>query len=145
MLEATLGSLTFVGDAGAATYTLEELDGWFVNSATMRREYVDRPNQHGQFATPGFLSGRIVTLSGKVHASSDADFEAALVALSGLLADGESDTLTVTTGVGATTATVYRYGMPRTRVIVWGSLAEYQLQLWAPDPVRYGPSAEEYV
>jgi hypothetical protein len=135
---ATVGGLTFQGGGGAATYTLDVdgLKGWFVGGTSMRREYVDRPNQPGQFATPGYLSGRIVELSGQVHADSEADFLVALGALDALLADGGSDTLTVTTGSGADTATVYRYGEPQVKFIVWGSVAEYQIQLWAPDPAK---------
>lgn len=135
---ATVDGLTFADD-GSATYTIDGdgLKGWFVGGASMRREYVDRPNQHGQFATPGYLSGRIVTISGQVQVVDDAAaFEAALDALDGLLADGGSATLTVTTPAGAKTATVFRYGEPQFRPILWGSTADYQFQLWAPDPER---------
>jgi len=146
-VEATIGGLTFVGGGGAATYTIEDdgLKGWFMGGTSMRREYVDRPNQPGQFATPGYLSGRIVAVSGLVLTDTAEDFEAAIVALSGLLADGTSDTLTVTTPTAATTSTVYRYGEPQLKILVWGSVAEYQIQFWAPNPIRYGPGAEEYL
>lgn len=137
-LEATVGGLTFVGGEGAATYTIGDdgLKGWFVGGTSMRREYVDRPNQNGQFPTPGYLSGRIITLSGLVRATSEAAFEAALDTLDALLADGSDDTLTVTTAAGGSTATVSRYGEPQLKIVVWGSVAEYQIQLWAPDPTR---------
>jgi hypothetical protein len=138
-LEATVGGLTFIGHEGAATYTIAEdgLKGWFVGGAAMRREYVDRPNHHGQFATPGYLSGRIVEISGKVLVNDDPEaFEDALDALDALLADGGSDTLTVTTPKGAKTAVVSRYGEPQLRIVVYGSVAEYQIQLWAPDPEK---------
>lgn len=137
-LEATIGGLTFIGDDRAATYTLDTngLDGWFAGGTTMRREYVDRPNGHGQFPMPGYLSGRIVTLRGKVLADSPAGFEAALEALEGLLADGLEDTLTVVTTVGTSTLSVSRYGAVDTKILVYGQLAEYQIQLWAPNPDR---------
>lgn len=140
-VEASVGGLTFVGGGGAATYTIEVdgLKGWFTGGTSMRREYVDRPNQPGQYATPGNPSGRIVTLSGLVLASSAAAFENALDALDQLLADGGYDTLTVTTDNGATTAEVARYGEMQSRIVVWGSVAEYQIQLWAPDPARVTP------
>lgn len=138
-ITATVGGLTFQGGGGAATYTLDEdgLQGWFVGGVSMRREYIDRPTNSGQFATQGYLSGRIVELSGQVHGNGDEEaFEAALDALDGLLIDGGSDTLTVTTAAGAKTATVFRYGEPQWKSIVWGSLGEYQIQLWAPDPTK---------
>jgi hypothetical protein len=137
-ITATIGGLTFQSGA-SATYTIGEngLEGWFVGGASMRREYVDRPNHPGQFATPGYLSGRIVTLSGKVLGTGDEEaFEDALDALDALLEDGGSDTLTVTTPKGAKTATVFRYGEPQLRIVVYGSVAEYQIQLWAPDPEK---------
>ena len=136
--EATVGGLTFVADGAPATYTLDRnIKGWFVGGTTMRREYVDRPNQPGQFPTPGYESGRIVTFSGKVLGNGDdAAFEAALDALDELLKDGSSATLTVTTPSGGSTATVFRYGEPQLSVTVWGFSADYQIQLWAPDPTR---------
>jgi hypothetical protein len=137
-ITATIGGLTFQSGA-SATYTIGEngLEGWFVGGTSMRREYVDRPNHPGQFATPGYLSGRIVTLSGKVLGTGDEEaFEDALDALDALLEDGGSDTLTVTTPKGAKTATVFRYGEPQLRILVYGSVAEYQIQLWAPDPEK---------
>jgi hypothetical protein len=135
---ATVGGLTFSGDGSTATYTLDSdgLKGWWVGGTSMRREYVDRPNQHGQFSTPGYLSGRIVTLSGQVQADDPEAFEDALEALGALLEDGDSDTLTVTSASGVRTAEVARYGEPMVRVLVYGSVAEYQFQLWAPDPTR---------
>jgi hypothetical protein len=138
-ITATVGGLTFQAGGAAATYTIAEngLEGWFVGGTSMRREYVDRPNHPGQFATPGYLSGRIVILSGRVLGTGDEEaFEDALDALDGLLADGGSDTLTVTTPKGAKTATVFRYGEPQLRILVYGSVAEYQIQLWAPDPEK---------
>ena len=139
-VEATVGGLTFSAyPTDATTYTLDVggLDGWFMGGASMRREYVDRPANNGQFATPGYLSGRIVTLTGKVLGNGDEEaFEAAIDALDALLADGGSDTLTVTTDAGASTATVLRYGEPQLKIAVWGSMANYQIQLWAPNPTR---------
>jgi hypothetical protein len=138
-IEATVGGLTFVGHEGPATYTIaaDGLKGWFVGGTSMRREYVDRPNQPGQFSTPGYLSGRLVEITGKVLVDDDAvAFEDALDALDALLEDGGSDTLTVTTPKGAKTATVFRYGEPQLRILVYGSVAEYQIQLWAPDPEK---------
>jgi hypothetical protein len=138
-ITATVGGLTFQAGGAAATYTIAEngLEGWFVGGTSMRREYVDRPTHDGQFATPGYLSGRIVTLSGRVLGTGDEEaFEDALDALDALLEDGGSDTLTVTTPKGAKTATVFRYGEPQLRILVYGSTAEYQIQLWAPDPAK---------
>jgi hypothetical protein len=134
---ATVGGLTFNG-SGVGPYTIDPdgLKGWFLGGASMRREYVDRPTQPGQFATPGYLSGRIVEITGKVLADTEEAFESALDALEGLLSDGGSDTLTVTTASGAKTATVSLYGEPQLKMIRWGSSAEYQIQLWAPNPVR---------
>jgi hypothetical protein len=139
-LQATLGGLTFVGDAGAATYTIDRdggLKGWF-DGVDSRHESIPRPASHGDFDVPTYLGGRIIILSGLVRASSASAYETALAGLSGLLADGSSATFTVTQAAGTLTATVRRNSAPDVQHVVYGALARYQLQLWAPDPRRYG-------
>jgi hypothetical protein len=138
-MDVTLGGLTFVGGAGAATYTIDSdgLKGW-LDGVQSRRESAPRPVGHGEFETPTFLGGRLVTLSGLVLASSDAGFEAAIADLTGLLADGSAAEMSVAQASGTLTATVRRAGAPDIQVLVYGETARYQVQLWAADPRRYG-------
>ena len=139
MVSATLGALTFVGDDSAATYTIERegLKGWF-DGADSRRESIPRPAAHGDFNVPTYLGGRIISISGLILATSTAGYESAVSALSGLLADGSSDELSVTEDAGTLTATVRRHGAPEVIPQVYGKRARYRVQFWSPDPRRYG-------
>jgi hypothetical protein len=138
-MNATLGGLTFVGGAGAATYTIFRdggLTGWF-EGVEMRREIIPRPTGNGDFPTPGRLGSRLITLSGLVLTDDDPEaFEVAIKALEDLLADGDMDTFTVEQATGTYTAEVGRVGSPEIIIEVYGSLARYRLQLWAPDPTK---------
>jgi hypothetical protein len=136
---ASLGGLDFVGDGSDATYTIDTdgIKGW-LDGVDTRRESIPRPSAHGEFDVPGYLTGRIITFSGLVLTGSDSDFENALAALSGLLADGSSDELSVTQATATLTASVRRNAAPQIDVEVYGLVARYRIQLWAADPRRYG-------
>lgn len=139
-MHATLGALDFIGDGSAAVYTIGRngLIGWFEGVST-RGEQVPVPGADGIFDTPQYRTGRLITLSGLVRASSDTAFEAALTALSAIPTRTLS-TFTVTTDAGATTAQVRRVDKPDMAVSAFGSSGAYQLSLLAPDPNRYGSS-----
>ena len=141
MPNATLGGLTFVGDETAATYTLFRdggLTGWF-EGVEMRREKIARPNGNGYFSTPGFLGGRLITLSGLILTADASAYELAMKALEDLLADGSTDTLAVEQETGTFTVEVGRDGEPQISHEVYGTRGRYRLQLWAPDPTKTGP------
>lgn len=138
-MNITIGGLTFIAGTAAATYTVESLSGWF-DGVPIRREMEERPNAHGAFYAPGFLEGRVVSLSGLILTSSESAQVAAVRALTSLLADGGTDVLTVAEPGGSLTATVSRYGKPDVQVEVWGTVARYQVQFWAHDPRLYGPA-----
>ena len=104
----------------------------------MRRDYEDRPNAHGQFPAQGYLSGRVIPLSGQIQTSSLEYYEKAISNLAGVLAGGGSGRLTVDLELGTTYADVYRHGKPNVKHVVYGSIAYYQMFLWAPDPQRFG-------
>jgi hypothetical protein len=135
---ATVDGLDFIGDGSAATYTLSELVGWF-EGVGVRNERIPRPIGDGEFDSPGFLSGRLITLQGLVLASSEAAFEAALEALSDIPVRDLVE-FTVTTAVGTKAAMVRRADKPDVSVNVWGQSAAYRLALFAPDPVLYVPT-----
>lgn len=138
---ATLGGIEFVGNGDPATYTIETdgLKGW-MDGVESRHDSTPRPTTHGDFDAPTFLTGRLVSITGLVLASSPAGYEAAVQALSGLLADGSSSELSVEQNSVTLTATVRRHGKPDIVDMVYGQTARYRLQLWAPDPRRYGAS-----
>lgn len=137
---ATFGGLTFVGDGGAATYTIGRngLTGWFEGVET-QGEQVARQGADGGFDSPLYLGSRLITLNGLVRASSESGFEAALMGLAALPTRALS-TFTVTSDAGATSAQVRRVGKPDISVNHFGLSGSYQVQLLAPDPRRYGAS-----
>lgn len=136
---ATVNGLEFVGDGSAGTYTIGEngLTGWF-EGVGVRYNRIPRPLSDGEFDSPGYLTGRLITLSGLVVTSSEAAFESALLALSDIPVRDLVE-FTVTTGVGVKAAMVRRAEQPDISVNVWGELAAYRLTLFAPDPELYTP------
>lgn len=134
-MNATLDTLEFVADGSSGAYTLEDIIGWW-GGVEMRHASTPRPNGHGDFDSPAYQSGRLVTLRGQVHATTDASFEAALQALENVLADGSKSALTVEQASTTYTLQVRRHGAPDIRILVYGRVASFQLQLWAPDPTK---------
>lgn len=110
----------------------------------VRREQVARPGAHGAFSLPGHLDARVVTMAGHVLAPSPEMLLHMVRRLTGLLADGGTESLSVLgerevhlkVGLAAQTAVTVRGNDPR--------VADFQLQLWAPDPRMYG-EAHEFV
>lgn len=142
MVRATLGSVVFDGTADAVTYTIGDdgLDGWWDNVPT-RTNRTPRPSRHGEFDSRGYLSGRVVTLTGLVLSTGPAAQENDLSALAGLLADGDTARLTVEGAAGSLWADVVRVDAPDVQVIVYGQTAAYQVNFLARDPRRYQDAA----
>lgn len=139
MFQARIGGLTFEGGAGTATYDIapDGLRGWF-EGVDVRSERYPRPSSHGFFPGEVLRGGRTITLRGKIHSRGSADQEHALARLTGLLGDGQIGRFTVQTPSGSTWADVQLDDVPEVTMQVYGQTAEYRLQLWAPDPIRYG-------
>lgn len=138
-LHATVAGIVFDG-TGTEKYgfSIEQdgISGWF-ESPDLRREMVDRANQAGQFALPGYPTGRVTTISGLLTTASRGDQVRELNRLSALLMDGDFSPLVVQEET-TTRAKVGRYGEPSIRMLVYGKVAQYQIQFWSPDPRRYG-------
>jgi len=105
---------------------------------SMRREQTDRPTGHGQFWSPGFLSGRVITLAGEIYSRGFEDQERMIGQIDSLLADGSAAPMAVQRAIGHLQATVGRIGEPSFTLDRYGLLATYQAQFWAPDPRWYG-------
>lgn len=141
-LRVDIGGLTFRGihvRAGDGPYfVIQEMTGWD-ESPDMRRDEEDRPLQHGAFDAPGYLTARVVSITGVILGDSPAGLQRAVRQLNGLLADGGADTLTVQDALEPLWARVRRAGAPGVRIHGEDpSVADYQVQFWAPDPRRYG-------
>lgn len=112
-------------------------EGWD-ETPDMRRDTQVRPHQHGEYDASGDLSARTVTLSGHVVTGSAEATAAIGRRLRGVLADGDSDRITVRRDItewarcrlaGSTKFTVH--GADPTT-------ADWQMQLWCRDPRKYG-------
>jgi phage-related protein len=141
MLEASIGGILFEGAPADPTEAFViDPEGWsgWDEGVTMRRDETARPGTHGAFDAPGFMSARVVSISGWIIAPTPSALATMRTQLTGLLSDGGSDTLTVETAAGETWAEVRLAG--QTAVTVQGSETEarFQVQFWSPDPRRYG-------
>lgn len=113
------------------------LTGWFTG-ATMRRDETARPSAHGAFDAPGYLPARVPGIAGTVLASSEDVLERMILQLTGLLADGSTGRLTVQDDHGNATWADVRLASCEVDRHPSGMEADYQIQFWAPDPIRYG-------
>lgn len=139
-MEALLESLVFDGTGRPLPkYTLESdgLEGLFGGSG-VRRDGVARPAQHGGYSLPGYRDPRGFKLSGLVHSESWFGQENDLNAISSVLGDGGRGALTLQSEGSTRWAMVELADSPRCEVLVYGSIARYQLLLRAPDPRLYG-------
>lgn len=139
MMRLLLGGLSFIGETGPATFTIERdgIRGVGLGGVDMRREQVERPAAHGMFALPAYLTGRSIRWGGLVLTDSMAQQEHALMRLSGLLADGGYSRLTVQSEV-TRWLDVQRASPEPPRILVPGKIASYSFEVWAPDPRMYG-------
>lgn len=141
MTTLTVGGMTFDGGPSATDHVLEQLSGWF-DGTEVRGEQHARPQAHGEFATPGWHAGRSVSAVVSVLCSSDAEAGVARRALSGLLAGGRYEDLRVVEPDGHTTSARVRLGGPtRVRWFPHSQAVQAMVELYAPDPLRYGDPA----
>jgi hypothetical protein len=113
-------------------------DGWD-DSTDMRREEIAIPQGHGAFDVPGFLSPRVVALSGHAVALSPEYLDEGRSVLTGLLADGDSGRIIVH-GYGPTQWADGRKAS-KTQFKVLGSnprVAKFQAQFWCANPRKFG-------
>lgn len=136
-MRAHLLGVTFDGDDGPSPYTITSISGW-LDGVSTRLNHLERPTQHGEFDLPGYLSGRLITISGEIYTANDDEQQLAADRLTGLLADGGFADLVVDHTGRTLEARVQRSGTPVITVDRWGLLAKYELELWAPDPRKYG-------
>lgn len=141
MFEISVGDLRFESDPLSfdLAFVVEPdgLTGWY-DSVDVKGNTVARTASHGDFDLPVFRKGRVVTVSGAVIASSEYELLKAGHQLSGLLADGESATVTVQDPSGVTSAVVKLSGAPKFAPHPSGLEASFQVSFKAVDPRKYG-------
>lgn len=144
MLRARINNIVFEGSpADIDRAFVIDPDGWsgWDEGPSVRRDEVLRQTAHGAHDLQGFLTPRLVSISGWILAPTPGELEQMRLRLTGLLADGGSGRLVVDSPRGQTWADVRLAG--QTTVKVRGKSeteAAFQIQFWAADPRRYGES-----
>lgn len=143
VLSIRLDGVHFDGTGDADTWPQITLtpETKIFGGVAMRREQTDRPTGHGQFWSPGFLSGRLITLAGEIYTRSPAEQEEVIGQLEGLLADGGKARMSVQRARGTVWADVARADAADITIDRFGLLARYLISFWAPDPRWYGDAA----
>lgn len=116
--------------------------GWD-DGVEMRRETVQRVAAAGDFDATGYPDARIVSLSGVIASPSEERTQYWMDRLTGVLNDGSMGRITVgradvtrfaTAGLVRTTAEARKHAPSR---------ADWQMQLWCPNPRKYGHLNQE--
>lgn len=113
--------------------------GWD-DGVTMRSETVSRPQAHGDFDTPGYLSGRLVPMKGTCFADSPQDLEEWRDLFTGHGADGGKFVVSVERN-GRTlfgTARQAAGTTPTFEDVGTGRRANWATTWWFADPLKYG-------
>lgn len=126
-------------DSVGAYWTVEQVDGW-TDSPDARLTNEPRTRNDGSFDDQHFYSARLVTLSGKALFPDMATLREGQRALAAVLS-ARSATLTVNDGLLTLSADVRLAGPVRSRM-PRPLLLEWQIEVLAPDPRKYGP--EQY-
>jgi hypothetical protein len=141
-LKVTVAGLDFYGQ-GDHPFMIgkDGFVGWD-DGVDMRIENAARPQAHGSFNAPGFQDARTISLTGGVAAETNPVLRHLGHRLTGLLAGGQQD----------------RIQVDRDGDVMWadcqlasktkftedgGTEADYQIQLWCPDPRKFGVTREE--
>lgn len=103
----------------------------------VRREDIARPAAHGSFDMPGFLSPRVIPVSGHMSAATAMKLEHSMARLSGLLADGGTSRLTLDGPLGARWCDV-RLASATQITQLDATTARFLVTFWAADPRTYG-------
>ena len=139
--DVIIGSPMHVDDAGCEwILSMPGISGWDNSGAGVRRDEPEHPGAHGSFALHGWRTGRSIGLSGTVICPSRAAAAIVVQRLNSLLADGTLAEVTVvdqdlprmSAHVGLADMPDIDWSGP------WGRTVRFGLELWAPDPLRYG-------
>lgn len=122
-------------------------DEWFIigpdglksfwGGVDVRREEIARPSAHGSYDLPGYLSPRVIPITGYMSARTPEGLERMQARLSGLLADGSSSRLTVEDESRSRWCNV-RLASATQITPMDKTTASFLVTFWAADPRTYG-------
>ena len=141
MRSARIAGIEFQGwpaDHHGDWYTLDaEGIKSFWGGVEVRREEVSRPSAHGSFDREGFLSARVIPVSGHMSSRTPQGLEHLQARLSGLLADGSSARLTLDGPLGSRWCDV-RLASATQITQMDATTARFLVTFWSADPRTYG-------
>lgn len=112
-------------------------EGWD-DGVDMRLEKTARPQAHGSFDLPGFQDARTVAISGTAFADSNRRLRWLRNRLTGLLAGGESRRIQVDRDGDVQWADCRLAAKTMFTEHGGSDVADFQIQLWCPDPRKFG-------
>jgi hypothetical protein len=144
MKRVDVGGLSFHAHKSRAVRTgffigPDGFDGWD-DGVDVRRDEILRAGAHGSFSAAGFRAARTVTLKGTCISQSAVETRSLGRRLTGLLAAGGPGRVQVDYGDGDVLfAEGFLTATPQFAVRGYDqTLADWQLQLWFPNPRKYG-------
>ena len=143
--EVRIGSVVLHGDsppAGVGYVIKPDGVAGLFGGLDMRRDSTERPAAHGEFAAPGLLASRTVTLDGYVWGRSFDEAWGLAQVLNGLGAPGTELALTVEDTLGSRSAGAYLARTPETTPKRLAGHFTFTIHLWLPDPVFLGTLRE---
>ena len=134
-----VGGLTFWGGAGNDGFYIKDagLTG-VLGGVGVRSSTVEIPEAHGEFDVPVFRSGRIVSIEGPCIAPSVGEWLHRNHELTGLLAGGERGRVVFDLPNGPLWADARLAEAPQWEPVLWGTRADYLLQLKFAKPQLFG-------
>lgn len=127
-------------DADGCWWDLGDIDGWF-GGLGVRADTEDRTGADGSYDGQPFFAARTVTLSGLLDAPDAGALLTAMRRLTGVLAGRRTGTILVEElATGITRSARCRLDV-QGRAKRTGELsADWELSVFCPDPLRYGPT-----
>jgi len=151
-LTVRVDGLTFSGTRGPFAIGKDGFDGWD-DGVTWRVPEVERPNAHGYYDLPSYMNPRTISITGYALAESSRELRFMRSRLVGLLAGGSTGRIQVSRDGWTEWADckVATEGIAFDEV--YGqNYANFMVQLWCPNPLKYGdvntftvPSGASYV
>lgn len=126
--------LEFVGDDGPATYSIEPngLSG-VLDGVGSRGDRSERPFADGEFDSPTFLTANAGSISGLIETSSSTEYVHAIRRLTSIPVR-ELAPMTVQVDGSSMVCRARRHGDVDVTPLVFGRVARYMVQFFAPNP-----------